>query len=49
MEDLSIFQKGQISGALLVVVSVTRTATLLGTYRRAVSQVMTTHSNHGKT
>ena len=49
MGDLSIFQKGQIFSARLVVASVTSTATLLGTYRTTASQVMTTYTNHGKT
>jgi hypothetical protein len=48
MGDL-IFQKGHIFSARLAVASVTRTATVLGTYRTAVSQVMTTYTNHGKT
>jgi len=49
MGDLSIFQKGQIVIALLAVTSLTITATLLGTYRTAISQVITTYTNHGKT
>ena len=49
MGDLSDFQRGQIVGAHLAGASVTKTATLLGVSRAAVSKVMTTHTNHGKT
>ena len=44
MGDFSDFQRGQIFGAHLVGVSVTKTATLLGVSRAAVSRVMMTHT-----
>jgi len=50
MGDLSDFQGGQIVGARLAGLSVTKLATLLGVSRRAaVSRVMTAYTNHGKT
>ena len=49
MGDFSDFQSGQIVGAHLAGASVTKMATLLGVSRAAVSKVMTTHTNHGKT
>jgi len=49
MGDLSNFQRGQIVGVLLAVVSVTTTATLLGVSRASVSEVMMAYTNHGKT
>jgi biotin operon repressor len=42
MGDLSDFQSGQIVGARLAGASVTKTATLLGVSRAAVSKVMMT-------
>ena len=47
MGDLSDFQGGQIVGAHLAGVSVTKLATLLGVSRAAVSKVMTAYTNHG--
>jgi hypothetical protein len=49
MGELSNFQKGPIVGARLSVASVNRTATLVGIYRTAVSQVMTAYTNLEKT
>jgi len=49
MGDLPDFQRGQIVGAHLAGASVTKTATLLGVSRAAVSKVMTTYTNHGRT
>ena len=48
MGDLSGFQRGQIVGARLAAVSVTKTGTLLGVSRAAVSKVMTTYTNRGR-
>ena len=45
MGDLSDFQSGQMVGAHLAGASVTKTATLLGVSRAAVSKVMTTHKS----
>ena len=49
MGDFSDFQRGLIVGAHLAGASVTKTVTLLGVFRAAVSKVMMTHPNHGKT
>ena len=49
MRDLSDFQSGQMVGAHLAGASVTKTATLLGVSRAAVSKVMMTYTNHGST
>ena len=49
MGDFSDFQKGQIVGAHVTGASVTEMATLLGASRAAVSRVMTTYTNHGRT
>ena len=49
MGDLSDFQRGQIVGAHLAGAYVTETSTLLGVSRAAVSRVMTTYTNHGRT
>ena len=48
-ETNSYFQRGQIVGAPLAGASVTKTTTLLGISRAAVSMVMTTCKNHGRT
>jgi len=48
MGDLSDFQRGQIVGAHLAGASVTKTGTLLGVSRAAVSKVMTAYTNRGK-
>jgi predicted transcriptional regulator len=48
-ETNSDFQRGQIVGAPLAGASVTKTATLLGESRAAVSKVMTTYTNHVRT
>jgi len=48
MGDLSDFQRGQIVGEHLTGASVTYMATLLGVYRTAVSNVMTSYTNHGR-
>jgi predicted transcriptional regulator len=49
MGDLSDFQIGHIVGACLAGASATKTATLLGVSRAAVSKVMMTYTNHGRT
>jgi predicted transcriptional regulator len=49
MGDLSDFQTGQMVGAHLTGASVTKMSTLLGVSRPAVSKVMTSYTNHGKT
>jgi predicted transcriptional regulator len=48
MGYLSDFQRGQIAVACLAGVSVTKTGTLLGVSRAAVSKVMTAYTKHGK-
>jgi transposase len=48
MGDLSDFERGQIVGAHLAGVSVTKTATLLGVSRATVSKVMSAYTNQGK-
>ena len=47
--DFSDFQRGQIVDARLTGTSVMKMATLLGVSRAAVSRVMTTYNNHGRT
>jgi len=47
-ETSQIF-RGQIVDAHLVGASVTKTATLLGVSRAAVTRVLTTYTNHGRT
>jgi hypothetical protein len=47
--DLSDFQRGQNVGASLAGESVTKTVTLLGESRAAISKVMMAYTNHGKT
>jgi len=49
MGSFSDFQRGQIVGARLAGASVTKTATLLCVYRAAVSKVVMTYTNHGRT
>jgi len=49
MGHFTDFQRGQIVGAHLAGASVTKTATLLGVYRAALSKVMATYANHGRT
>jgi len=49
MGDFLDFQRGQIVGACLAAASVTGTATLLRVSRAAVSKVVTTCTNHGRT
>jgi len=49
MGDLSNFQRGQLVGACLAGASVTKTATLLGVSRAAVSKVMMAYTNYGMT
>jgi len=49
MGDFSGIQRGQIVGLLLTGAYTTKTAILLGVSRAAVSKVMTTYTNHGKT
>jgi predicted transcriptional regulator len=48
MGDLSDFQSRQIVGVGLAGASVTKTATVLGVSRAAVSKVLTAYTNHGK-
>ena len=48
MGDLSDFQRQQIVGVRLAGASVTKTGTLLGVSRAAVSKVMTAYTNRGK-
>jgi len=47
--DLSDFQTGQILGACLAEVSITKSVTFFGVSRSAVSEVVTAYTNHGKT
>jgi len=49
MGDFLDFQRGQIVGACLAGASVTETATLLGVSRVAISKVMMTYTNRGRT
>jgi predicted transcriptional regulator len=49
MGDSSHFQRGQIIGAQLAGASVTKSATLLGVSRAAISMVITAYTYHGKT
>ena len=49
MGDFSYFQRGKIVGARLAGASVTKTAALLGVSRAAVTKVMMTYTNHGRT
>jgi transposase len=49
MGVLPDFERGQIVGARLAGTSVTETVTLLGVPRATVSEVMSAHTNHGKT
>ena len=49
MRDFSDFQIGQIVGARLAGASVTKMVTLFGVSRAAVSKVMMTYTNHGRT
>jgi len=46
--ETSDFQRGQIVGACLAGAYVTKIATLLGVSRAAVSKVMTTYTNLGR-
>jgi len=49
MRDFSDFQRRQLVVAHLAAAPVTKTATLLGVSRAAVSKVMVTYTNHGRT
>jgi predicted transcriptional regulator len=49
MWELSHFRKRQIVGACLAGASLTIRSTLLGVSRAAVSKVLKTYTNHGKT
>jgi predicted transcriptional regulator len=49
MGNLSDFHRVQIVGARLVGASLTKTVTLLGASRAAVSEVMKAYTNHGET
>jgi len=49
MGDTSDFQRGQIVGAHLTGASVMKTTNRLGVSRTAVSKVMMTYTNHGRT
>jgi len=49
MGDFTDFQRGQIVGARLAGASVTKNTTLLGVSRTAVSKIMMTYTNHGRT
>jgi hypothetical protein len=49
MGNLSDFERGKIVGARLAVVSVIKTAILLGVLRATISKVMSAYTNRGKT
>jgi hypothetical protein len=49
MGDKSHFKSGQFVGACLAGESVTKTVTLIGVLRGAVSKVMSAYTNYGKT
>jgi transposase len=49
MGNFSDFQRGYSVGVHLAGASVTKTATLLGVSKAAVSKVMMTYSDHGRT
>jgi transposase len=49
MRGFSGFERGQIVGVCLAGASVTKTVTLLGVSRAAVSEVMSACTNNGKT
>jgi len=49
MGDISDFQREHIVGAHLAGASVTKTTNRLGVSRTAVSKVMMTYTNHGRT
>jgi biotin operon repressor len=49
MGRLNDFGKCQVVGARLAGASVIKAATLLGVSRETVSEVMSAHTNHGKT
>jgi hypothetical protein len=49
MGDLSNFQIGQVVGAHLAEAHITKTVTVLGVSRVAVSSIVTACTNHGKT
>ena len=49
MGDFSDFPRGQTVGVRLAAASVTKMATLSGVSRAAISKVMTTYTNHGRT
>jgi transposase len=49
MGEFSDFQRGQFVGARLAGTSVTKSSTVLGVSRAAVSKVMSAYTNHGKT
>jgi transposase len=49
MRDLLAFQRGRIFGARVAGASVTKTDSLLGVSRVAVSKVVMAYTNHGET
>jgi hypothetical protein len=49
MGGLSDFQSGQIVGAHIAGASVTKMTTFLCVSRAAISKIMTSYTNHGKT